>query len=400
MSLVVILGASSSCAKKAADPAPAATAATGGDPKAIVDTISTGVKVVGAGLTATSAVNIGRTSLREDMPMALTSAVCTNKGAPVVTSGYSDANYPGYYTYCTLTVQDGNTVAGGFDISSLGSCLIKEAGLSYDGVAHVITFTDALITTCGLGGGSGVTAGMQMTITPSAPASFNTNYANGAILVLDSIGGAGLTFKVATNVVGTKKSFITSENWTDGHIGTTAGSFDTSTGDLWYEAREERDNCTTKDGCGWNRHTRLHALMKVTGNDPTGLVSLTFAHSEITFTPGQSSLGGLLVTASGALATGIKARLWTPTHGATVGAAVTAISDYSTVANWIENTNTKCYTASSETATGCGTGLAGFTTSTKFALNTTDSHTTVAAWLAAITGQTFTNVDVDADTQF
>lgn len=112
-------------------------------------------------------------------------------------------------------------------------------------------------------------------------------------------------------------------------------------------------------------------------------------------TPGQSGFAGYLITASGALTTGIKPRLWKATDGASGAPASTA--DYTPVANWTEVTNTKCYTNASDAASTCGAGLDKFSTNSKFAF--TGSHLSPNAYFTALTGQTFTSVNPDNDVE-
>ena len=350
------------------------TTSSTGDPKTVVGLISTAVQAVGTGIAT------GRHSLQSRPG----SSSCDAQGYPNGLN-QSDGNYPGYLTYCFTTVDSGDTVLGGFGTPAVVSCLISAAGLAFDGAAHAVTITQAMLTACELSE-SDVPAGTAVTMTGSTPASFNSNYSSGVIVDLSST--LGLTFKIAF----TSNSFITSESWTDGSIGTTAGKLDTSTGDLWYESRVERENCSTSSRCGWNRHTRIRAALTMSGTTPTGLSSLSFGYSNIQFTPAQSGLAGTLVTAKGDLTDGIKARLWSISPGSVTG--------YDTAGNWTETTNTKCYTSASETAGTCGTGLNDFSTNTKFLLHSTDGHSSVTDWLGAITGQTFTEVDIDSDTQF
>ncbi len=360
----------------------ASSTAPSDDPKTVVTAVQQGVQIVGTSF-ASAALYIDlkrRSTLRDELPMALTSTLCTNDGQPKLNT-YTDPNYPGYFTYCSITA---GPIKNSFSNTGLGACLVSRAGLAYDGVAHQVTLTSSIVTGCMLTGL--IAVGTKVTLTPSSPAAFNTNYAKGVIVDLSST-ALKLYLKIATNVSGNKQSFYTVNQWGDGAEEGSAGSFDSSTGDLWYEYRDERPNTD-----GWTRHARMHALMTVSGTTPTGTVSLSFASSDITVT--GSNLYGMLITESGAFATGLKARYWEVANPAAGAIA------YDTVGNWIETPNDKCYTATSETSSGCGTGLAGFTTNTKFACNTTDSHITVANWGAAITGQTFANVDVDADTQF
>lgn len=319
---------------------------------------------------------------------------CDQYGYPTVNQ--SNENYPGHLTYCFLTVDSGDTVRGGFSTPAALSCVLSKLSVNFDGSTQSFTVTPAIAAECGLNNDRFKNReDISGTLTASAPAAFNTNYAQGIVLDVTSL---GLVFKIAIDSDGNVKSFITNENWTDGSIGATAGTLDTSTGDLWYEARVERNDCSVTGRCGWNRHTRIRANMVMSGATPTDLNTIQFAYSNIQFLPGQDSLGGTLITAKGALSTGIKARLWN--WDSMTGSPTAA--DYSDTARWQETTNTKCYSASSESAAGCDAGMnkpsAG---NTKFFLNaTTDSHASVPTWFAGITGQTFSSIDIEADSQF
>ena len=370
------------CAKTSSSSSVGATSAS-------VAAIQAGVQAVGRSMAASSFTLAGAVQ-----PMNVSAANCDAHGYPVVNQ--SDGHYPGHLTYCFTSIDQGDTVIGGFDTPVMVGCLIDHLNVTYDGAPHTLTITTAIINACNAGGGSGLTDGTTVTATASAPASFNSHFSKG--VVLDMSSSFGLIFKIATNLEGAKTSFLTNENWSDGSIGTTAGTLDISTGDLWYESRVERMNCTTSGRCGWSRHTRIRAGLTMSGGLPTGLSSISFGYSNVQTTPGQSGFGGTLITAVGNLTTGIKARLWQATNGSS--GSPSGVSDYNTVSKWVETTNTNCYTHGSETAGTCGAGLAKFSTNTNFLLNTTDTHTSVASWFGSLTGQTFTNADIDADIQF
>ena len=53
--------------------------------------------------------------------------------------GKANGDYPGYLTYCFMTIDQGDTVLGGFDTPAFASCLVKAAGVTYDGQAHTAT---------------------------------------------------------------------------------------------------------------------------------------------------------------------------------------------------------------------------------------------------------------------
>ncbi len=169
-----------------------------------------------------------------------------------------------------------------------------------------------------------------------------------------------------------------------------AGTYDSATGQVWYESRTDRIECETESRCGWNRHTRMYGNLN--GDD---LEDLSFAYSNIQAPPGQDGFQGLIITANGDLTDGIKPRLWQATNGS--GGAPTGMAHYQTVGNWVEVSNTSCFTGSSETASTCETGLGIFTDNTKFVMD--GNETQAAAWFAAQDGQDFTAVVVNTDVQ-
>jgi hypothetical protein len=354
-----------------------------------VSAIDNSISVAGASM-ATGAKSITRITSSDCYP----ATGLQSPGYPKVNS--QDEHYPGHLTYCFLTVDAGDTVRGGFSIPKALTCLANSLSVSFDGNAHDFTVTPEMATACQLPSRDlGLRDGMAITITGSAPASFNPNYAQGIVL---NVASMGLVFKMAINSSGSVNSFITNENWTDGSIGATAGKIDSSTGDLWYESRVERNNCSTSGRCGWNRHTRIRANLAMSGTTPTDLKSLSFAYSNIQFTPGQSNLGGTLITAKGDLSSGIKARLF---NWDSSGSPSPTSNDYSDASRWGEAPNTKCYTSITDSASTCRESIdKPSATNTKFFLNGNDSHTSVADWFTSITGQTFSAIEMKTDNQF
>lgn len=385
LGLFVVLGLIGGCSQ---------TPVVAADPSTVVTLVSQGV--IAAGTWTTVVKRADSAPGRIDIGNTLVPSYCDEHGYPNGIS-QSDPNYPGYLARCFMTVDSGDTVLGGFSVPGMVSCMINAAGITYDGVSHEVAVTDEMIAACGLQD-SGLTAGFLLNLTGSTPAAFNANFSHGVVVDLSE--SLGLTFKLATSVSGTVNSFITNESWSDGSIGTTAGTLDTASGDLWYESRVERNACVVSGRCGWNRHTRIRASLTMTGSEPTGLNSVSFGYSNIQFTPGQDSFGGTVITASGDLTDGVKARLWSAGHNGDAQIQPTDASDYDILSNWIEVNNQACFTSTSETANTCGTGLPLFSTNTQFLLNATDSHLPVATWLGTLSGQTYANVDMDADTQF
>ncbi len=363
-------------------------------PSAIIKTVGTAVSKTGAG------ISVGATSIvthRQLANQTLTSANCDTHGDPKVNGAsisQSNVQYPGILTYCKMTVNDGSpdTVQGAFETPRGIACAIEKAGITFDGVARSTNvtldtdcFTQAQLTDMGV---STFTA----TVTGTTPASFNSYYDKGVRIQAPSI---SIDYTLGTKITGNKIEFASMEAETN-RTGAFAGSFDTSTGELRYEGRMERIDCSTSGSCGWNRHIRIYADLAMSNGSPTSLESVSFAYSNVQAPPGQTGYGGVVVSASGNPTTGIKARAWQATNGAS--ATPTATSQYNTIGNWSEVTNTYCYTSSSETATTCGTGLPLFTTDPSFVLTNT-SHKTTEAFGAAYAGATYTTVDLNSDTQ-
>lgn len=373
-----------SCTKKTDDEVTAAKYSAE-KPSVLMGTIQTGIKAVGTDLTGVGTSSVG------DIRPQFSESQCTTHGEPSGVS-QSDASYPGLLTYCKMAINDGSpdTVQGGFQIVKAVSCAIENAGVTFDGVARDITITvDTTCFTQSQIDDMGVSS-LSATVTASSPASFNSNFSRGIVIELTDM---DMTYKLGANVTSSKIEFVSMETEGTSKSGATLGSLDLTTGEIRFEARMDRIDCTTSGSCGWNRHLRIYADMSLVNGDPTDVESLSFGYSNISATPGQSSFSGLLISASGNLTDGIKARLWQATNGS--GGSPTTKAHYATVGNWTEVTNTKCYTSSSEAATTCGAGIGLFTSSTAFVFAGT--YTSPTAFAEAANGLTFTTVDLNTD---
>lgn len=378
------------CSKKSEDVAAAAGSTYSAEkPSAIMTGISNAIVATGTGLTTASTAGVQHQELK---PMLVASA-CDSNGEPNSPLNYGSSAYPGTLTYCKMVInsQSPDTVQGGFALVKNISCALEKAGLVFDGQAHSTSIT--IDSTCfsekqisEMGGT------MTISVTASKPAAFNTYFDAGVVL---DVTGQNMIFKIATKVSGTKVEFATMEDQGTNKKGLSYGSLDTADGTLRYETRMERIDCTESGSCGWNRHIKLFADLTMNGNTPGDVESVSFGYSNIQSTPGQSGLGGLLVTASGNLTTGIKARLWQASNG-TVNQLPAATSDYNTPGNWKEVSNTSCYTKSSDSAGTCGSGAAGFTSNVNFLLFG-PSFTAVSTWFTNFAGATWNAVDVSAD---
>jgi hypothetical protein len=345
---------------------------------------------------------------------AFTSALCDSHGTPVTGSGGSNiaetaAIYPFQHTYCAFSISDGETVKGGFSLAKSLICSLEKGGITFTGTEQsiYISFAD---TQCWPSGGPGGDSGSGVTITAtgSAPASFNSHFEKGVVFTVASL---GLTFKIAANITSDKVEFITNESWSGtaagtsaGNIGSMAGELTKSTGVLRFEKRDERvrSDCATSS-CGWSRHTRLYAVLGMTNGSPSSLTSFSYGYSNIDVpvtTLAETANGGYgkIITASGTLSSGIKARFYNTSTGR-------SLTQMKTVGSYAETVATGCATSAGfNDATNCTseTGIGVFSSSTKFTLvpNTGSPHTTPAAWLTSFAGFNFTSVNLDTDNAF
>lgn len=350
-------------------------------PEAIISLVAAGVQAAGAGLEGNQSMEIHA---------QLDSSICNQYGYPLNLSE-SDPNYPGYLTYCFMTVDAGDTVYGGFSLAKSVACALEEGGVEFNGVAQNITIPAS--SSCFSAGDGPAGQEFSIIVTGTSPAAFNTNFEKGVVIHIPEM---DMTFKIATNVSNGKVSFITMEESDDDSVGATSGSLDMLSGELRYEARNERIDCVVNSRCGWNRHTRIYAKLAMSNQEPVGVESVSFGYSNIQGPPGQQGYGGVVVSASGELATGIKARLFQATNGS--GQAPAALSDYDVVNNWVEVSNNKCFTADSDSALTCGAGLDLFADNTKFLLHQ-NGYTNHEDWFNQLIELTFTETDLNEDVQ-
>lgn len=370
---------------------------------------TTGTKM-GASSLASAKVDPTVMSVLSVTPLVHT--MCDAHGRPQMPSGegggdmpQSDSRYPGVATYCALTVDDGDTVIGGFELARSLICSLENAGIVFSGTAQSLTL-DFTNTTCWPNGGpeTGVST-LPVTATGTAPAVFNTHYEKGVSFNVPSL---GLDFKIAANIDGDKIEFIAYESWSGtaagdsaGNNGMMAGEITKSTGVLKFEKRDERirSGCTS-GSCGWNRHTRLIANLVMSGGEPSDLVSFEYGNGGVWVSSAALADGtattsnGTVITAKGAIASEIKARMYSASNKTT--------AQLKTVGQWSETTNTSCVSGAGVSSSDCSTqtGIGMFTSSTKFNLFASSAQTSPSTWLSTFSGFNFTAVDLDVDNAF
>lgn len=332
----------SSCGKNTASTSSATTPFT-----TAIGTIASGVAAAGGGLktvafapspmvTETQALAEIEASNFLITTTPMVAALCDTHGMPVESAGgasipQSDYRYPFIHTYCAMTINDGDTVRGGFDLARGLICSLEKGGIEFAGAVQsiAINFSD---TDCWPSGGPGGATSGTLNATGTAPASFNSHFEKGVSFTYVD-GTSTLTYKIAANISSDFIEFIAHESWSTGNVGVMAGSITKSTGVLKFEKRDERiySGCTNSS-CGFNRHTRLAATLAMTGGEPSGLTSLSYGYADTQVTSaalGNSALttsSGKIITSSGTLTGGIKSRIFL--------ASGKTIAQMKTVSDW------------------------------------------------------------------
>lgn len=407
LGLIVLLGSLSfgiSCSKSGSS----GGSSGGGVSTDVADAVNLVAKGVGAIGTGMS----GASSMGELGPMTVTqfnSNRCNAHGRPLASDltsdlAESDEFYPYLHTYCAVSVNDGDTVRGGFSLVRSLICALEKGGIQFDNEEQTITgdFSD---TTCWPDGAPGDESGtFTMVATGSSPASFNSHFEKGVVF---SVPAFGLEFEIAANLGDDKIEFVTRENWTgsgesQGDTGTMAGELTKSTGVLRFEQRTERVRSTcSASRCGWNRHSRLYAVLSMSASgEPDGLTSLSYGYSDIqanAATVGGSSAGyGKLITASGTLSDSVKARIFTTT-------ANRSLTELATTGQYTEDTNSACASSSGfDDSVDCSSnsGIGAFSSTAKFSLLSSTGRTSVENWAHTFAGFNFTTVNLDTDNAF
>lgn len=311
-------------------------------------------------------------------------SVCDSHGEPLVNSSNND--YPAMVFFCKIAKNTGSpdSVQGSYTLVKSISCMLEKAGLVFDGTTRSVTATpDTTCFTADQISNMGVST-MTISVTASKPAAFNTYFDAGIVMDIPSFG----TFKLASKVSGSKLEFIAMEDQSANEANKTgvyAASFDSSTGDLRFEARHDRFSCTTNSSCKWSRHDRIYAKLTMSSGEVSGIESISGIAAEISDN-GGSSYYGKISTIKGDISSGVKARYFS--------ASTSTSSNLGSFSNYSETNNTACYTQSSSSAScGSNTGIALGSGSVPFSLHPSTSYSSSATWLAGYSGMSFTSAD-------
>jgi len=318
--------------------------------------------------------------------------LCDENGQPLDGTSMmaeSDERYPARVFLCKIGLNSGSpdTIQGSYAALSDISCLLETEGIEYDGKQRTIK-VNVVDSGC-FEDISEMPEEFEITVTASSPAAFNSNFSNGVELSIPVFG----TFKMAFNVTSANEfEFMAYEDQSSispNKDGAYVGKFDGPNGRILFEARHDRYNCSEENSCGWSRHDRIYVECdSVTGGACSGIKKISAAASEVY----SSGPNGRISTMQGELATGIKARQFY----ASSDSGITAAADFNNPTKWSETSNTKCYTATSDS--GACSGVTGISLpSGNFTFPLASGHTSNPSWHTTLGNLSFTSVTMDDD---
>ncbi|AFY01546.1 hypothetical protein [Bdellovibrio bacteriovorus] len=304
--------------------------------------------------------------------------------------GYMDSqgpDYPSRLFYCKLAQNSGSpdSIPGSFQQIKAISCMLEKAGLVFDNQDRQVHLTpDTSCFTAQQLADMNIQA-MTVTVRASKPAFFNTYYDSGVSLTIPDMG----TYRIAAKLSGTKMEFLTHDDqsaYSPNKSGTYAASFDVLTGELKYESRGDRFQCSENSSCGWSRHDRLLAQVGMTNGEITSVSKIEAIAGEI-YTDHNNAYSARVSTIKGSLASGLKARYFMVNTNTS--------NDLGDATKYSEVVNNRCYTHASDQAdcsTNPGIELPQ-EVSFKFNLHPSTQFTSTQDWVSQLTGLGFSSVN-------
>ncbi len=362
------------CGAERTNPAASKDAA---DIATIIGGVDAGVKGLGSGLGDAAAVQ-----LKGLRTMDTASTHCTQHAEPTDGTGtadgnklpQSDAEFALRGFYCRLVKDTGSpdSIPGSYTLVKNIACALKNAGgLTFDGTKRSVTMTiDTACFTAEQVADMGASS-MVIDVTAASPAADNAHYSHGVKLEIPDFG----TFQLMTKVTGSLLEFATIEDQGNDKTGTFFASFDESTGELRYEGRSDRFDCSGDGSCGWSRHDRFYAKVGLNADgslNADGVRDVSGIHSEAYANP----VGGWVATIKGDVTSGLKPLLWTK-----------STSGIDTATGWTSTAQAAC------SSTGGCSGNDGIAMPTSGSLPFTlvTGHSSSAAVFSGLTsGLTFT----------
>jgi hypothetical protein len=355
-------------------------------PSSVISQFDKAMSSAGSNLQSSS----GLTALHTNMSAATSvSDFCDDHAQPIDNMGNrmnnSDPEYPARIFYCKIAKNTGDeeTVRGAYTFLKEISCALDNAGVTFDGVEHSATITvDKTCFSAEQLSKDEIPGSLKIKYTASQPAAFNKNFDSGVVMTVPEFG----SFSLATRVDGNKIEFMGYEDQSDLHphkTGGYVGQFDSDTGEIRFEAMQDRYHCEDGDSCSFGRHDKIYLAcdsVDASGNC-TGVKEVQGAASNIYH---QTGTYGEIATISGKFADGVRSRLYTD-----------GTETFNTPADYTEVPNTLCFTADSSTAGDC-TGNAGIELpSSTFHFSLFEGFTPVSTWHETVGDLKFTSVSLE-----
>lgn len=364
------------------------SSSTSDTPSSIVGKFNSAMTSAGVQLESTSLASALRKGLSSKYAASSVDDSCDENASPMKNGtlmDQNDAEYPAKLFYCKIVKNSGSpeSIPGSYSQTQSIACALEKAGVTYDGVEHTATIeVDADCFSAEELADDEMPSSMEITYVASEPAAFNSNFQKGVVMTVPDFG----TFTLATSVSGSDIKFMGYENQSSTKTGVYVGEFNSDTGEIRFEGRHDRFNCTEEGSCGWSKHDRI--LLKCGSISDKGecedIISVEGASSDI-FSNNDS---GRISTISGDFSVGVKTRFYSIGDG-----------QFNTPASWSENMAAagQCYTLESPTAGDCSSNDGIELPTSTFRYTLFSGFTPNSEWYQDVDSLDFTSVSMNSD---
>ena len=353
---------------------------------AVVTQFNNAMKSAGSQLQSTGLVNGLSSGMLAKATLVDVDDVCDENATPMDGVDYMDQNdpeYPARLFYCKVVKDSGSpeSIPGSYGQTRSIACALEKAGIVFDGVEHEATISvDEDCFSAAELADDEMPSSFEITYKASEPAFFNSNFQRGIQMTIPDFG----TFTLATSVEGSSIKFMGYENQGSTKTGVYVGEFDSDSGEIRFEGRHDRFNCSEEGSCGWTKHDRIYLKCGSINADGEceDIQEVQGASSEIFDEP----IGGRIATISGDFSQGVKTRFYSNSEG-----------DFNDPEKWTENTLAadQCYTLTSATSGDCASNNGIRITGTSpFFFTLYDGYTPNSEWYMDIEGLDFTSISL------
>ena len=375
---VLLIGIGCSSSKSSAD-----------KPSNVIGQFSTAMSSAGSQLESTGLTSALSKGLSPTVRIDSVDDLCDENAQPISGGDFMDQNdpeYPARVFYCKIVKDSGSpeSIPGAYGQTKSISCALEKAGIEFDGVEHTATVTiDSDCFSAEELADDELPDSMEITYTASQPAAFNPNFQSGVVMTVPDFG----TFTLAASVDGSTIKFMGYENQGSTKTGVYVGQFDSETGEIRFEGRHDRFNCSEEGSCGWTKHDRIY--LKCGSINEKGecedIQEVQAASSDVFDNEGGS---GRISTISGDFSEGVRTRFYTTNSG-----------DFNDPEVWMESDGAadQCYTLESPTAGDCSGNLGIRIPNETFFFTMVDGFTPNSEWYQDVDDLTFTTVSLMHD---